>query len=255
MPITSDPERLSRVAGELGKAVQSLGQGARVRLPVIQHADAAGLVMVMHAELDDAIDERSAAAASEGQYIACSAGCSSCCVSPLLVTEGEAVTVAKWLELPENAAVREQFLAAYPEWRRRIGSTAQALERAKTDEDRLAAAMELKRKGVMCAFNRDGLCTIYAPRPSRCRKALALDTNAKCGTEGDGIVRYFEHARTEMTFDEQEPMRAALHHALRPGEGLELLCSAVNRLLGATVGRNDPCPCGSGRKHKKCCGA
>jgi SEC-C motif domain protein len=23
----------------------------------------------------------------------------------------------------------------------------------------------------------------------------------------------------------------------------------------AKVGRNDPCPCGSGRKHKKCCGA
>ncbi|MDP6679465.1 MAG: SEC-C metal-binding domain-containing protein, partial [Verrucomicrobiota bacterium] len=20
------------------------------------------------------------------------------------------------------------------------------------------------------------------------------------------------------------------------------------------VGRNDPCPCGSGKKHKKCCG-
>ena len=25
--------------------------------------------------------------------------------------------------------------------------------------------------------------------------------------------------------------------------------------VGAKVGRNDPCPCGSGRKHKKCCGA
>jgi len=24
---------------------------------------------------------------------------------------------------------------------------------------------------------------------------------------------------------------------------------------GASVGRNDPCPCGSGRKFKKCCGA
>lgn len=24
---------------------------------------------------------------------------------------------------------------------------------------------------------------------------------------------------------------------------------------GAKVGRNDPCPCGSGKKHKKCCGA
>jgi preprotein translocase subunit SecA len=23
----------------------------------------------------------------------------------------------------------------------------------------------------------------------------------------------------------------------------------------ATVGRNDPCPCGSGKKYKKCCGA
>lgn len=23
----------------------------------------------------------------------------------------------------------------------------------------------------------------------------------------------------------------------------------------SSVGRNDPCPCGSGRKHKKCCGA
>jgi preprotein translocase subunit SecA len=24
---------------------------------------------------------------------------------------------------------------------------------------------------------------------------------------------------------------------------------------GETVGRNDPCPCGSGKKYKKCCGA
>jgi uncharacterized protein YecA (UPF0149 family) len=24
--------------------------------------------------------------------------------------------------------------------------------------------------------------------------------------------------------------------------------------VGVKVGRNDPCPCGSGKKHKKCCG-
>jgi preprotein translocase subunit SecA len=24
---------------------------------------------------------------------------------------------------------------------------------------------------------------------------------------------------------------------------------------GLKVGRNDPCPCGSGKKYKKCCGA
>lgn len=27
------------------------------------------------------------------------------------------------------------------------------------------------------------------------------------------------------------------------------------RRVEPKVGRNDPCPCGSGRKHKKCCGA
>jgi preprotein translocase subunit SecA len=25
--------------------------------------------------------------------------------------------------------------------------------------------------------------------------------------------------------------------------------------VGKKVGRNDPCPCGSGKKYKKCCGA
>ena len=30
---------------------------------------------------------------------------------------------------------------------------------------------------------------------------------------------------------------------------------AVRRVSGVQkVGRNDPCPCGSGKKHKKCCG-
>ncbi len=27
------------------------------------------------------------------------------------------------------------------------------------------------------------------------------------------------------------------------------------RRTGKKVGRNDPCPCGSGKKYKKCCGA
>ena len=29
----------------------------------------------------------------------------------------------------------------------------------------------------------------------------------------------------------------------------------IQKTMGATVGRNDPCPCGSGKKYKKCCGA
>ena len=30
--------------------------------------------------------------------------------------------------------------------------------------------------------------------------------------------------------------------------------SSQARRAGAKVGRNDPCPCGSGKKYKKCCG-
>jgi uncharacterized protein YecA (UPF0149 family) len=29
---------------------------------------------------------------------------------------------------------------------------------------------------------------------------------------------------------------------------------APPKTAGKTVGRNDPCPCGSGKKFKKCCG-
>jgi uncharacterized protein len=31
--------------------------------------------------------------------------------------------------------------------------------------------------------------------------------------------------------------------------------ASTHRRAGAKVGRNDPCPCGSGKKFKKCCGA
>lgn len=251
--ITTNPERLAGIANELGAAVRDAQAGKRVRLPVIPAEDAAGLVMVMHAQLDAAIAARTAEAAAQGLQIACGAGCTACCTSPLLVSEGEAVTVAAWLaERPDE---RARFAAAYPVWKRAVGTAGEAVMRARTDDDRAAAARELRRRDVMCAFNRDGLCTIYDARPARCRKVHALDTNAACGATGDGQVRYFEHARTELTFDEQEPMRGAIHHALRPNGGLELLVEAVHRLLAARVPRNAPCPCGSGKKSKHCCAA
>ncbi|WP_046058749.1 SEC-C metal-binding domain-containing protein, partial [Clostridium sp. IBUN13A] len=30
--------------------------------------------------------------------------------------------------------------------------------------------------------------------------------------------------------------------------------SGLNLVVSNKVGRNDPCPCGSGKKYKKCCG-
>lgn len=35
---------------------------------------------------------------------------------------------------------------------------------------------------------------------------------------------------------------------------VDALCNKVIPDLGKSVGRNDPCPCGSGKKYKKCCG-
>src|SRR5262249_40825709 len=40
MSITRDPERLSRVAGQLGHAIREAQAGSRIRLPVIQPGDA-----------------------------------------------------------------------------------------------------------------------------------------------------------------------------------------------------------------------
>jgi tetratricopeptide (TPR) repeat protein len=41
----------------------------------------------------------------------------------------------------------------------------------------------------------------------------------------------------------------------RESERMERAAYGGSRLVGPKVGRNDPCPCGSGRKHKRCCGA
>jgi preprotein translocase subunit SecA len=48
-----------------------------------------------------------------------------------------------------------------------------------------------------------------------------------------------------------DPRRAAPPAAARPPAAMGSAGAAV----AAKVGRNDPCPCGSGKKHKKCCGA
>ena len=40
----------------------------------------------------------------------------------------------------------------------------------------------------------------------------------------------------------------------RPGAAAAVNRMAMPHAPSPTVGRNDPCPCGSGKKYKKCCG-
>jgi hypothetical protein len=247
-----DPERLQRVATELADAVNAREQGKQVRLPVIQRADAAALTNLMHAQLDEAIARRDA---EIGPRMACSKGCNSCCVSPVLITEAEAVAVVEWLRDPAHADVRTRFEVAYPTWRHTLGELAAQSGDPRTPEQTREWCLLVQQRQAMCAFNHEGACSIYPVRPALCRKAHALDTNQHCNNDG-AKVQYYQHPETENAYEEQRPMKFALHMALRPNGRLDLLCTAVNRLLGGSAaGRNDPCPCGSGKKYKKCCGA
>lgn len=60
--------------------------------------------------------------------------------------------------------------------------------------------------------------------------------------------------RQELRFDKQREKKQRQRAGL-PGEDEEPLPPPVETIHAEkTVGRNDPCPCGSGKKYKKCCG-
>ena len=48
--------------------------------------------------------------------------------------------------------------------------------------------------------------------------------------------------------------RRAMAARSQPGAASPMGASAAGPSHGGAVGRNDPCPCGSGKKYKKCCG-
>src|SRR5262249_16076598 len=92
---TTDRERLLRGGQSLPKAATqpaAAHRAARRRpLPVVQAKDAAGLIAMMHEQLDRAIERRSTDAADAGVVIACQRGCHACCYYPVVTDEAEAV--------------------------------------------------------------------------------------------------------------------------------------------------------------------
>jgi SEC-C motif len=254
---TTDRQRLLQVAQALAQAASAPpGRNGKRRLPVLQPQDAAGLVAMLHEQMDEAVDDRNRAAAAAGVVIACERGCNSCCQLPVVVGEHEALGVSNWLSLPENAAVRARFLAAYPGWRAKLGATVEDVMAASSEEELEAQCATYSSKRAMCPLNHDGDCSVYPVRPALCRKTHAVNSNAKCVDEFSEGVDLFIHPPLEATYQEQQPVRAALHRALRPDHFHDMLPKAVmRRLTSATAFPNQPCPCGSGQKQKRCCGA
>ncbi|MFQ5849450.1 MAG: anaerobic sulfatase maturase [Candidatus Binatia bacterium] len=62
-----------------------------------------------------------------------------------------------------------------------------------------------------------------------------------------GFKRFFAHSRPNLL------KFASLMRAGQPPERLMELARAADVKASPQTGRNDPCPCGSGRKYKKCC--
>jgi Fe-S-cluster containining protein len=250
---TTDRDKLLRVAQELAEAAHRAAAApgkVRKRLPVVATADAAGLVALMHDQLDQAIELRSAYLAEHGMTQACDRGCVACCSGPVVVGEAEAAAVALWLSA--HPEVQARFLAAYPPWRAALGSL---IEDIFTAEDRDQAARQYRERRVLCPFNEAGDCTIYEVRPALCRKTHALTSREPCSVIG-GQIEYLGHPAVEGAYEQQQPMRELLHQSLAPTRRDDLLGKAVlRRLTSATAFPNQPCPCGSGAKQKRCCGS
>jgi hypothetical protein len=175
--------------------------------------------------------------------------------------ESEALAIARWLERPEGRQARAHFLAAYPRWRAAAGDLADRARAAAARGDVEgvgAAAGEAALRHVLCAFNEGGECTVYAVRPNVCRGCHALDTAEHCRAGGAEKPTVMEFPPLDQFMAKTRPLHMAAHAALRGSAAPEPLCDAVHRLLvpaARSVGRNQPCPCGSGKKYKRCCAA
>jgi uncharacterized protein len=63
-----------------------------------------------------------------------------------------------------------------------------------------------------------------------------------------GFKQFFTHSRPYLV------SMATLTQAGQPREGVMRLAQLMSAETFPDAGRNNPCPCGSGRKYKKCCG-
>lgn len=106
---------------------------------------------------------------------------------------------------------------------------------------------QAKRDALPCTCRE---CDVLAMCNGGCPKDRFIQ--APDGEEGlnylcAGFERFFSHCRPYLE------KLAALMRVGEPVERLMHLVRAEDVHASAQTGRNDPCPCGSGRKYKRCC--
>jgi len=198
--------------------------------------EASAVAAFLHEQVDMGVDARAEAIARGDAKLACTRGCNGCCEEPIMVFRPEAARVWRWLARPENQDARAAFLAAYPEWRARIGESADKLsELFATDaEHYVAHHVDAWRKGVLCAFNRDGDCMVYPVRPIVCRTGHALETNEHCSGASETPATRATFVPLDDFLARTRRLLVATHNATRGTRGRpEALPHAVYAMLQA----------------------
>jgi len=178
------------------------------------------------------------------------------------------IDISTWHPAPENQSydeIREKLLntlhAAYEEREQQVGSeTMRKLERYvmldRIDDhwidhlynmDYMEEGIGLQaygHKDPLVEFKREGHAMF----------------SAMVETVKEEVVEYMFKIRLAEESEDQHPRRRRPQRVRRAGEQRaataqdEAADSAPIQRDGVKVGRNDPCPCGSGKKYKKCCG-
>ncbi|HEY7097446.1 MAG TPA: preprotein translocase subunit SecA [Terriglobales bacterium] len=91
-------------------------------------------------------------------------------------------------------------------------------------------------------------------RPPQEMQAQGTPSGSSSGGNGRRPPRGIATSMDEIEEAFQRRKRRELEQARMAGSGDQQQVQQVVR-SGDKVGRNDPCPCGSGKKYKKCCGA
>lgn len=187
----------------------------------------------LQSEVDKGVASLNAGIAKAKQKLACTRGCAGCCEEPVMVFRPEAARIAAFLA--EHADARAHFLAQYPAWHAAIGDAVEALATTFETDDipaYTAAHVDAWKRGVMCAFNKGGECTIYAVRPIACRTAHALDTSEHCTGAATEPAKRATFVPLDTFVARTRKLLAATHNAMHAQRGRPAsVCIAVRSLL------------------------
>jgi hypothetical protein len=237
-------ERIKNMAERLAALVQDLASNpdyasGRRRYPrTVSADDAADIAEALHEQVDKGTTARAETAKRQLLVIACDRGCNTCCEEPIMVTLPEALSVARFLRRPDQAAVRAGFLERYPAWRATVGDNLTKLAEAGQRRDKEVALDLHRRSRALCPFNAGGDCSVYPVRPTVCRNAHALNTPALCGPHASGEkAEQLEFAPLDDFVVKGRNLLFAAHHALpRTGRMLLVaLADAVHELVAAPM--------------------